>query len=168
MQTLFYYWICSKSTNLQYRKNWHLQNFPVLHGLTVLSYDLNNKYIFHARGMNELAGYIENYPQKKKQKQDRHLLCNFSSSKLLVIILNSTNHFQRTIRTLDRIPFTYLTTNTAWKVSIFGLFLVRIFSHANWIRWDTSYLSIFSPNTEKYGPENSEYGYFSRSASLRI
>ena len=33
-------------------------------------------------------------------------------------------------------------------------FLVRIFPHSDWIRRDTSYLSIFSPNAEKYGPEN--------------
>ena len=42
---------------------------------------------------------------------------------------------------------------TAWKVSIFGIFLLRIFSHSDWIRRDTDYLSVFSPNAEKCGPE---------------
>ena len=32
-------------------------------------------------------------------------------------------------------------------------FLVRIFPHSDWIQRDTSYLSVFSPNVTKYGPE---------------
>ena len=36
-------------------------------------------------------------------------------------------------------------------------FLVRIFPHSDWIRRDTSYLSVFSPNTGKYGPEKTPY-----------
>ena len=42
---------------------------------------------------------------------------------------------------------------TAWKVSIFGVFLVRIFPHSVWMRRVTPYLSVFSPNPGKYGPE---------------
>ena len=38
---------------------------------------------------------------------------------------------------------------TAWKVSVFGVSLLRIFPHSDWIR----YLSVFSPNAGKYGPE---------------
>ena len=41
--------------------------------------------------------------------------------------------------------------STAWKVSVFGIILVRIFPHWDWIRRDTEYLSVFSPNTEKHG-----------------
>ena len=37
------------------------------------------------------------------------------------------------------------------------LFLVRIFPHSDWIRRDTSYLSVFSPNAGKYGPEITPY-----------
>ena len=33
------------------------------------------------------------------------------------------------------------------------LFLTRILPHSDWIRRDTSYLSVFSPNAGKYGPE---------------
>ena len=40
--------------------------------------------------------------------------------------------------------------NTEW-------FLVRIFPHLNWIRRGTSYLSVFSPNAGKYGPEITPY-----------
>ena len=38
-------------------------------------------------------------------------------------------------------------------MSIFGIFLLRIFLHSDWIQSDTEYLSVFSPNTGKYGPE---------------
>ena len=34
-------------------------------------------------------------------------------------------------------------------MSVFGVFLVRIFPHSDWIQ----YLPAFSPNAEKYGPE---------------
>ena len=44
-------------------------------------------------------------------------------------------------------------TYTAWKVFVFGAFLVRIFPHSDWIRRD-KYLSVFSPNAGKYGPES--------------
>ena len=36
-------------------------------------------------------------------------------------------------------------------------FLVHIFPHSDWIRRDTSYLSIFSPNAGKYRPEKIPY-----------
>ena len=43
--------------------------------------------------------------------------------------------------------------NTAWKVSVFGDFLICIFRHLDWIRRDTSYLFVFSLNAGKYRPE---------------
>ena len=43
--------------------------------------------------------------------------------------------------------------STAQKVSVFGVILVRIFPHSDWIRRDTEYLSVFGPNAEKCGPE---------------
>ena len=43
--------------------------------------------------------------------------------------------------------------NTAWKASLFGIILVRIFPHSDWIRTDSPYLCVFSPNTGKRGPE---------------
>ena len=42
---------------------------------------------------------------------------------------------------------------TAWKLSVFGVFLVRIFPHSDWIRRDIPYFSVFSLNAGKYGPE---------------
>ena len=40
--------------------------------------------------------------------------------------------------------------STAWKVSVFEVFLVRIFAHSDWIWRDTPYLSTFSTNRGKY------------------
>ena len=37
------------------------------------------------------------------------------------------------------------------------LFLVHIFLYSDWIRRDSPYLSVFSPNTGKYGPEITPY-----------
>ena len=36
-------------------------------------------------------------------------------------------------------------------------YLVRIFQHSNWIRIDTKYLSVFSPNAGKYRLEKTPY-----------
>ena len=36
-------------------------------------------------------------------------------------------------------------------------FLVRIFPHSELVRRDTEYLSVFSPNAGKYGPEETPY-----------
>ena len=47
---------------------------------------------------------------------------------------------------------------TAWKVSIFGVFLVPYFPHKDWIRRDTSVWM-----RESTYQKNSEYGHFSRS-----
>ena len=42
----------------------------------------------------------------------------------------------------------------ALKVSVFGVILACIFPHySDWIQRDTKYLSVFSPNAGKYGPE---------------
>ena len=47
----------------------------------------------------------------------------------------------------------YKIGSTAWKVSVFAIILVCIFPHSDWIRRDTPYLSVFSPNAGKCGPE---------------
>ena len=44
-------------------------------------------------------------------------------------------------------------TSTASKMCVFGVFLVRIFPHLDWIQGDTAYLFVFSPNSRKYGLE---------------
>ena len=37
------------------------------------------------------------------------------------------------------------------------LFLVRVFLYSDWIRRDTEYLPVFSPNTGKHGPKITPY-----------
>ena len=46
---------------------------------------------------------------------------------------------------------------TAWKYPDTEFFLIRIFSYSDWIRIVTPYLSVFSPNAWKYGPEKTSY-----------
>ena len=43
--------------------------------------------------------------------------------------------------------------STTWKVAVFGVFLVIIFLHMDWIRRYKEYLSVISPNAGKYGPQ---------------
>ena len=52
---------------------------------------------------------------------------------------------------------------TAWKVSVFGICLVRIFPHLDSIWRDPPYLSVFSPNAVKYW-----YGLFSCSKKFLV
>ena len=52
-----------------------------------------------------------------------------------------------------------LFTSTAWKLSVFGVILVRIFPHSEWIRRDTEYLRMW----ENLDQNNSEYRHLLRS-----
>ena len=56
-----------------------------------------------------------------------------------------------------RIPRQISTLTLREKCSNTEFFLVRIFPHSDWIRRDTSYLSVFSPNAVKYRPEKTPY-----------
>ena len=47
--------------------------------------------------------------------------------------------------------------NTAWKVSKYGVFSGPYFPHSDWIRRNTPYLFVFSPNAGKCGPEKTQY-----------
>ena len=62
----------------------------------------------------------------------------------------------------------FIILNTAWKVSVFGVMLIRISPHTNWIRRIRS-ISPYSVQTrENAGQNKSEYGHFLRSASSRV
>ena len=50
---------------------------------------------------------------------------------------------------LVRISFSYIYF-TAWKLSVFQVFPVRIFPHLYWIQRDIPYDSVFSPNAGIY------------------
>ena len=61
----------------------------------------------------------------------------------------SSTGYQKTLWMLN-LNIKKLTTQlTAWKVSIFGVILVRMFPHLDWIRRDAEYLSVFSPKCGK-------------------
>ena len=85
--------------------------------------------------------------QRRIYDPKKHLLCRFfckNSCRLKAITIFAKKLSQR----FDRVPNT-----TGWKVSVFGLFLVLIFQHSDWIQKDAPCLSAFSPNKGKYGPE---------------
>ena len=55
---------------------------------------------------------------------------------------------------------------TAWKVSVFGVFLVRTFPHSNWIWRDISPYSVrMRKNADQ---KNSKYGHFPRSVCRTV
>ena len=61
--------------------------------------------------------------------------------------------FKAIINLSDTIMCDLLQTYTSWKVSVFGIFLVRISPHSDLIRRDTPFLSVLSRNAGKYRPE---------------
>ena len=60
----------------------------------------------------------------------------------------------------DSISHCNITTITPWKVSVFGLFLVRIFPHLCWIRKGDSYSAPVRGNSDQ---KNSKCWHFSSS-----
>ena len=71
--------------------------------------------------------------------------------KFLLFIRLTKKHFILEWETASQIRMCMYIT--AWKVSVFGVFLVSIFPHSDWIWRDTPYLSVFSPNAERYWPK---------------
>ena len=63
---------------------------------------------------------------------------------------NDLYHIRKYFDDFELIYQIFLSSFTAWKVSVFGVFLVGIFPHSDWI-W------------ENMDQKNSEYGHFSRS-----
>ena len=59
-------------------------------------------------------------------------------------------------------------TITAWKVSVFGVFLVRLLGHSEWIWSDTIYLSVSSSNAGKYAPEKLQIRTFFTQSMLHL
>ena len=88
------------------------------------------------------------------------------------LILNFNKLFEKTFVRMSILRksyelSTYKKRDTAWNVSVFGVFLVSIFPNSDWIRRDTVYLSVFSSNAGKYDQKNSKYDQFSRSKKKR-
>ena len=115
---------------------------------------------------------ISNQPEENKVDSARQVLnlfwtilnSYFSTHCLLSLSVSPTTlHFfllpcdiSYTLKTYDVI------IPTAWKMSIFGVFLVLILPHSDWIQRDTPCLSVFTRNMDQ---KTSEFGHFSRSVS---
>ena len=72
----------------------------------------------------------------------------FSIEDCIVLLSISIAHTKR-VKSIIRNH----TDSTTWKVSVFGVILVRIFLHLDWIQRDTLYPSVFSANAGKPWPE---------------
>ena len=68
-------------------------------------------------------------------------------------IKKSTNEYNSCYTVIGIRCCKTIKTITAWKVSVFGIILVRIFPHSDWIWRDATYLFVFSPNAGKCGSE---------------
>ena len=64
-------------------------------------------------------------------------------------LLDGDHHYIMSLFWFSSYKTGILSSHTAWKVSIPGVFLVRIFPHSE----KAEYLSVFNPNGGKYGPE---------------
>ena len=78
-------------------------------------------------------------------KYFQNSVCNFREKWEINRIFLLTLMFASFFDTINNI--------TAWKLPVFGVFRMRIFLHSDWIRRDTPYLYIFSPNAGKHGQE---------------
>ena len=92
---------------------------------------------------------------KNKTKQpSKHFLFSKTSSRRLQYVFTKTNVFWEShkfkISSFDKTL--YNKHQLREKLFVFGVFLVFISRHLDWIR-DTPYLSVFSPNTRKCGLE---------------
>ena len=87
-----------------------------------------NKYL----SLEEVTGYL-NFPNKPNH-------VSFDSKLILFI------HFHTSIPVCNKY---HTRPSHCLKGSLFGVFLVRIFPHLDWIWRDTEYLSEFSPNVWK-------------------
>ena len=97
-------------------------------------------------------------------------ICNFSTERppLQIFYMKFsgsllTNFTQITIRSLTLLPVTSLKVTLREKCPNKEFFLVCICPYLYWLREDTLFLPVFSPNAGKYRPEkNSVFGHFSR------
>ena len=138
--------ICSFGLDLESTCNW-LFHFPILNMKDSFSLtQFNNKQ----RYFNFLWHYCcQTSPSPSAycnlRNISQNILQNISQSTLYCIWTSLT--------VLKRVKVTSLRE----KCPNTEYFLLRIFSHSDWIWRDTKYLSVFSPNAGKYGPENTPY-----------
>ena len=74
----------------------------------------------------------------------------FFANYIIFIAFSKNEHCLTFLKNVVRV---YVKDNAAWKVSVFGVFLFRIFPYSDWIQKDAPYLSVFIPNVGKHGSE---------------
>ena len=77
-----------------------------------------------------------------KYYKDDELWWTYEGLTPLIFSILIVNNFCYVINCLNTNRVTIYSTNTAWKLSVFGVLLVRIFPHLGWIR------TTKSPNTD--------------------
>ena len=89
-----------------------------------------------------------------KNLKIRSLLTEIIKLAKLILVMPATNSTsERSFSFLELIK-----TYTKKKVSVFGVALVRIFPHSDWIPSDTEYSTLMRENTDQ---SNSKYGHLS-------
>ena len=79
------------------------------------------------------------------------------SQKNIHIPQRTSEKRKRKKKNKETLSFVNGTSSLREKSSYTKFFLVLIFQHLDWIWRDTEYLSVFSSNTGKYGPEKTPY-----------
>ena len=109
----------------------------------------NNLFIF--RNILVIIVYLQCITKERIGKK-----INTTIEKFCTVFFNPVKYLRWTLsaKVLNKWkPVTIFAKSTAWKVSVFGVILVRIFTHLDWIWRDTEYFSVFSPNAGKCCPE---------------
>ena len=163
----FLFWFDSKrvrdrdATYLSHNNNDHCMSMSLICMKTL--YDIIDFFLFWESGLwqkwstlNKILGWF--LPTRPKGIKFPFEI-NMFSPKTCIVFSDSKN------KIIDQYVFTAITirslinvssisvSNTAWKVSVFGVFLVCISPDLDWIRRDIPHLSLFSPNAGKYEPE---------------
>ena len=105
--------------------------------------------------------YYDDYSMKSSASETRKT--NYANLKIFGTNPKNIKNFQKILKEpypkieLQQKYFVWtkkhLITTLREKCRNKEFFLVHIFSHSDWIRRDTQYLSVFSPNAGKYEPE---------------
>ena len=97
--------------------------------------------------------------QRYKQLLHRKLwypLLKVTDSKRDVFSFINSSFRESSSKLLQALHY-YLWLSLREKCPNTEFFLVRIFPHSDWIRRDTKYLSVLTPNAGKYGPEKTPH-----------
>ena len=113
---------------------------------------LSKSLMTHENSITRYAD-MRNFILRKNLVSESCIQKQFYSWRSLSRILHILNFVL--LRAFYVVPWPFIKLRKKWQITEF--FLVGIFSYSGWIQRDTEYLSVFSPNTGKYGPEKNPY-----------